>query len=87
MTTPQTSDHAGAPSTASRSAAKIERLGRDFRFNGLKLPDPNPDFSAEQVREVYTPMYPDLATAAITGPEAVGNKQVYNFTRQVGTKG
>ncbi len=31
--------------------------------------------------------YPDIATAAITGPEASGDKLRYQFTRAIGTKG
>jgi hypothetical protein len=31
--------------------------------------------------------HPDIATATITGPEAVGDKLVYRFTRAIGTKG
>ena len=31
--------------------------------------------------------YPDIATATITGPEAVGDKLVYRFSRAIGSKG
>ena len=31
--------------------------------------------------------YPDLATAAIIGPEAVGDKLAFRFERAIGTKG
>jgi hypothetical protein len=34
-----------------------------------------------------TTQYPELATAAINGPEAVGDKLRYEFVRAVGTKG
>jgi PRTRC genetic system protein C len=49
------------------------RLLREFAYNGIKLPDPNPEMSLEQVREVYSPAYPELTTAAIEGP--AGNWQ------------
>jgi hypothetical protein len=29
----------------------------------------------------------EIATAAVTGPEAVGNKLVYHFAKAIGTKG
>lgn len=32
---------------------KIEKLERVFLFNGSKLPDVNPEFSVEQVRDMY----------------------------------
>ena len=60
---------------------------REFSFNGVKLPDPDPKLSAEQVRSVLATMYPDIATASITGPEAVGDKLRYNFVRAIGAKG
>jgi PRTRC genetic system protein C len=49
-------------------AIRIERLERLFLFNGVKLPDPNPDFTVEQVRDMYVNTYPELATAAVEGP-------------------
>jgi PRTRC genetic system protein C len=60
---------------------------REFSFNGVKLPDPDPKLSPEQVRSVLATMYPDIVTAAITGPEAVGDKLRYNFVRAIGAKG
>jgi PRTRC genetic system protein C len=60
---------------------------REFNFNGVKLPDPDPKLSPEQVRSVLATMYPDIATASITGPEAVGDKLRYNFVRAIGAKG
>ena len=60
---------------------------REFSFNGVKLPDPDPKLSPEQVRSVLATGYPDIATASITGPEAVGDKLRYNFVRAIGAKG
>jgi PRTRC genetic system protein C len=60
---------------------------REFTFNGVKLPDPDPKLGAEEVRAVLATMYPDIATASITGPEAVGDRLRYNFVRAIGAKG
>jgi len=60
---------------------------REFNFNGVKIPDPDKTLSPEEVRSVLATMYPDIATAAITGPEAVGDKLRYNFVRAIGAKG
>lgn len=60
---------------------------RVFTYNGTTLPDPAPGMPAEQVRDFYAQQYPDLATAAITGPETKDGKLTYTFTRAVGTKG
>jgi len=62
-------------------------LSRIFEFCGQKLPDPDPKLSPEEVRNLYAHQFPDIATASITGPEAVGDKLVYRFTRAIGTKG
>jgi PRTRC genetic system protein E len=43
--------------------------------------------AAKAVRAIYAHQYPDIATAAITGPEAVGDKLRYQFTRAIGSKG
>jgi PRTRC genetic system protein C len=66
---------------------KIEALERVFLFNGVKLPDPNPDFSAEQVRDIYVNIYPELATAAIEGPAPSHGAMQYTFVRAIGAKG
>jgi len=60
---------------------------REFNFNGVKIPDPDKALSPEEVRSVLATMYPDIATASITGPEAVGDKLRYNFVRAIGAKG
>ena len=62
-------------------------LRREFTFNGVKLPDPDVRLSPEEVRGVLATMYPDIATASVTGPEAVGDKLRYNFVRAIGAKG
>ena len=60
---------------------------RSFRFNKRVLPDPNPRLTPAQVKDLYAAQFPELASAAIEGPELKGGQQVYGFTRQVGTKG
>ena len=37
---------------------------REFSFNGLKLPDPDPKLNPEQVRSMLATLYPDIATAS-----------------------
>ncbi|HXJ92730.1 MAG TPA: PRTRC system protein C [Terriglobia bacterium] len=62
-------------------------VAREFTFNGVKIPDPDKSLSPEEVRSVLATLYPDIATASITGPEAVGDKLRYNFVRAIGAKG
>jgi len=66
---------------------KIEKLEREFSYNGLRLADPNPNLTVEEVRNLYAISYPEITTAAIEGPEAVGNKLIYRLTRAIGSKG
>jgi PRTRC genetic system protein C len=66
---------------------KIERVRREFSFNGVRLPDPNPSMTIDQVRDRYCQVYPEITTAVVEGPEAVGSKLVYRFICAVGTKG
>lgn len=65
----------------------VERLAREFVFDGRVLPDPSPTMNVEQVREMYIPTHPEITTATVTGPEAVDGKLRYTFTRAIGKKG
>lgn len=66
---------------------EAEKLVREFSYNGVRLADPNPNLTIEEVRSLYAAAYPDITTAAIEGPEALQNKLVYRFTRAIGAKG
>ena len=66
---------------------KITPAVREFSYMGLKLPDINARLSPEEVKAAYATQYPELATAAINGPEAVGEKLRYDFVRAIGAKG
>jgi PRTRC genetic system protein C len=60
---------------------------RVFSFNGLKLPDPDPKLSVDEVRGVFAHAYTEIATATVTGPEPVGDTLKYTFERAIGSKG
>lgn len=66
---------------------KIEALQREFRYNGVRLAEPNAAFTLPQVRDFYATVYPEIVSADIEGPEQIGAKAVYTFRRAVGTKG
>lgn len=66
-------------------------LEREFKFekdgNTVTLPDPNPDFSIEEVMQYYSPQYPELTTASFEEPELKGSKVIHRVRTTVGTKG
>jgi len=69
------------------STLKVEALAREFHYNGIRIPDPGPELTVEQVRDLLTPNYPEIATASVSGPEATGTTLRYTFTRAIGSKG
>lgn len=66
---------------------EVAQLRRVFLYNGVKLPDPGVDLSAEQALQMFVPTYPELATAAVEGPAPVNGELQFTFTREVGSKG
>jgi PRTRC genetic system protein C len=66
---------------------KAESLLREFNYNGVRIPDPAPQMSVEQVREMLIPSFPEIATASLTGPEDTGTVLRYTFSRAIGSKG
>ena len=41
----------------------------------------------EQVRDLLTAAYPEISTAAVSGPEDAGKSSRYTFTLGIGSKG
>jgi PRTRC genetic system protein C len=66
---------------------KAEVLLREFNYNGVRIPDPAPQMTVDQVRDLLTPTYPEIATATLTGPEDTGTTLRYTFSRAIGSKG
>lgn len=66
-------------------------LSREFTFKKdnekITLPDPNKEFSVQEVMQFYSNRYPELTTAIMTGPVIVGRTAVYSVKTTVGTKG
>lgn len=55
------------------SSLKTEVLLRELQYNGVRIPDPGPELTVDQVRDLLTPAYPEIATASVTGPEDTGS--------------
>jgi PRTRC genetic system protein C len=75
------------PTEIFMSGLKVETLQREFFYNGTRIPDPAPNLSVEEVRELLTPTWPEIATATLEGPEDSGNALRYTFNRAIGSKG
>jgi len=69
------------------SSLKTTQLHREFYYNGIRIPDPGPALSVDQVRDLFTPNYPEIATASVSGPEDTGSMLRYSFSRAIGSKG
>ena len=50
------------------SSLTVKGLHREFFYNGTRIPDPAPNLTVEQVREILTPSHPEIATATLVGP-------------------
>lgn len=68
-------------------ALTVAKMTRVFQFQGIRLPDPNPSMTVDEVKALYATQYPELATAVVNGPEATGDKMRYTFDRAIGSKG
>ena len=72
-------------------ALEVMNLTREFKFKKdgttVTLPDPNPDFTVNEVLQFYSGQYPELTTATLEGPKTEGKVAVYSVKTTVGTKG
>jgi PRTRC genetic system protein C len=72
-------------------ALEVINLQRQFSFKkdgkDVELPDPNPDFSVEEVLKFYGGSYPELTNGFIEGPVVVKDKAVYTVNTKAGKLG
>lgn len=61
-------------------------MARIFIVDGIEYPDPGPDVSPEQFKQMMAGFLPELATADMT-EEKQGEDTVYRFRKRVGVKG
>jgi PRTRC genetic system protein C len=85
---------AAAATPAVQGALGVEPMAvrlveREFRFGGRVLADPGAHMEPDEVRRFYSrqPGLKMLTTAAIKGPEVVGERLVFTFEQSVGAKG
>ena len=72
-------------------ALEIKGLKRVFKLkkNGetLRLDDPNPEMTVNNVMDFYSMTYPELTTATPHGPVMEDDCAVYESKTTIGTKG
>lgn len=72
-------------------ALEVTNLKRQFTFKkdgkDIDLPDPNPEFSAEEAMKFYAGTYPEITNGIVEGPVVVKDKAVYNITTKAGKLG
>ena len=68
-------------------AIEVEKIVRIFKHGKVHLVDPGEEMSKEEVLDFYANQYPELTNASVTGPKIENDKQVYEFSTSVGTKG
>ena len=61
-------------------------MGRVFVVDGREYPDPDPNSSTNDVKEMLATFMPELATADVRESKR-GEDTVYQFQKRVGTKG
>lgn len=61
-------------------------MARHFIVDGIEYPDPGPEVTPDQFKQMMQTFLPELATAEMK-EEKQGEDTVYHFARRVGTKG
>lgn len=68
-------------------ALNVKVFPRVFKHKDLKLTDPNPNLTPDEVMAFYSNQYPELTTSNVFGPKIEKDEAVYEFRTTVGTKG
>ena len=67
------------------------QLKRVFRLKKgteeINLPDPNPDYTIEQVADILSGEYPEVINANFKGPKHEGDSLIYEISSTYGRKG
>ena len=59
---------------------------RIFVCDGVEYPDPGPEVTPEQFKELMQGFLPELSNSDMT-TDKVGEDTIYKFRKRVGTKG
>ena len=61
-------------------------MARIFIVDGTTYPDPGPEVTLDQFKQMMATFLPELATAEMT-QETQGEDTIYRFKKRVGVKG
>jgi hypothetical protein len=61
-------------------------VARQIIYDGRTFPDPDPNMSVDEVRQVMSSFFPELANADIK-TDKQGEDTVIRMSKRVGTKG
>jgi len=61
-------------------------MARIFVYDGREFPDPDTNKSVEEVKQMMTDFFPELANAEVK-EAARGEDTLYEFVKKVGVKG
>ena len=65
----------------------MTRQPRVFEWKGMRLADPNPKASLEEVQAILATSHAEISNAAIKGPEETREALVYKVEASYGRKG
>jgi PRTRC genetic system protein C len=68
-------------------ALQSQTLTRTFRYNGMRLTDPNSEKTVDQVKAFFAHQFPELLNSEIEGPVTKNGEMTYTFVRAAGSKG
>jgi PRTRC genetic system protein C len=68
-------------------ALQSQALTRKFKYNGMRLNDPSPEKTVDQVKSFFALQYPELLNSEVEGPVTKSGEMTYTFVRAAGSKG
>lgn len=65
----------------------MTEMKRVFQYNGIELPEVGSSLSVDEAKDFYAQAYPGIINCAVKGPTEDGDKLVYQFVQNTGTRG
>lgn len=68
-------------------ALEVQQQTRFFSYAGMKIPDPNPSQTPDQVLGFLSSLYAELVSATVGEPTIQGKEIIYPIAKAAGSKG